>query len=253
MALGQLADFKYLGESYFDRELYLGLSARHITLTNPNAPRPENHKGTFWTGDFFLYRTAQPETGEMRFIYRNKVIGEIFYILKDTDLNNNQGANIYRNEGSSFSNFLAGASAWGWNFIATDRLVVAGGFNLTDFALGNTYVIENEFGGQEEVTLAPHGWYLGTGPSVFADLSVLPWLIVEGQADYTLTFWNPVPLTYGVEDPDHKKPHAALFSMRLMSSLGLFIGVDQSILIDRTPNAYNMYKTDLQFGWSIML
>ena len=253
LASGQLADFKYLGESYFDRELYLGLSVRHIALSTPSAPRPENHKGTFWTGNFFLYRIDNPEVGKSRFVYRNKIIGEIFYLLKDTDLNNNQGANIYRDEGSSFTNFLMGAAGWGWNFVASDRVVVAGGFNLTDFALGNTYVVENEFGQNEEITYAPHGWYLGAGPTLFADVALTRWLILEAQADYTLTFWNPVPLTYGVEDPDHKKPHAALVSARLMTPLGLFIGSDHSILFDRTPNAYNMYKTEIHFGWSIML
>ncbi|QTN39503.1 hypothetical protein HZ996_10250 [Cryomorphaceae bacterium] len=249
MAQGQLADFKYLGESYFDRELYLGLSVRSSTTKNPTAPRPENHESSFWTGDFYLYRTESPQAGKVKIMFRNKVLGEIFSFLSDEE----GGVNIYREEESVFTNFLMGSFAPSWYVFATDRLALSAGFNLTDFAVGSTYIVENENGVPEEVTPTPHGWYIGAGPTLTCDLLLTSWLLLETQVDYTFNFANPVPLTYGVENPDHEKPHCALLSARLMSSLGLFIGVDYSMLFDRSPEAYNIYKTDLQFGWAIML
>ncbi|MGB0977754.1 MAG: hypothetical protein ACPGVV_00090 [Croceimicrobium sp.] len=243
---GQLKEFKYLGENYFDDELYLGISLRNIDLDFPNAVPAEKHQLNLWTGDFLFYRTNL-ELGGSRYIMRNKILGEIFFAFGE------QFNEIYREEGSSFSNFLIGSHSFNWNTIVRDRWALALGFNFTDLALGSTFIINDSIGQERRYTPAPHGWYLGAGPSFMFDFLISDFFLFEMQGDYTLHFSNLVPLTYGEDAPDHQMPHQYYLSAHLLSRWGLYTGIETSFLRDRSPNNGNASKIEWHIGFRFMM
>lgn len=245
-SFAQIGDFQYLGENYWADELYLGVAVRHVSLTAPNAPRPENHTLTGWTGDFLLYRSTRPELGNRRYVMRNKLLGEIFWGIS------NDASDINRKESSTFSHFLLGSHTWGWNAYTSDRLVIALGANIADLITGSTFVLSDSLGNDYRETPTPHGWYLGAGPSAFIDVLLTDFLLLELQYDYTFHFTNPVGLTYGLEEPEHSMPQQSFISVSLMSSLGLYTAVEYSVLNDRTPTNNDHYKFEWHFGFKYM-
>lgn len=247
IGLAQIQDFQYLGEDYWDHELYLGAAVRHVSIEVPNAPNPSAHKASAWTADFQLYRTAPSIPGKMRYMLRNKILGEIFLGFGESF------RDIYRDEGSTFSHFFIGANSFAWNLLGHDRLQLAVGFNLTDLVTGSTFVLQDSLGNDYRETPAPHGWYIGSGPSLFVDFLINKYLLLELQYDYTFHFTNPVPLTYGVEDPNQKMPHQSFLSMNLMTSFGFYTGIDYSLLLDQNLAAMNHRKLDWIIGFKIML
>lgn len=245
-AKAQIKDFQYLGENYFDDELYLGVSLRHANLAFPNALAAEKHQMSIWTGDFLMYRTTM-EAGEARYVFRNKILGEIFYAFGE------QFTDIYRDESSTFSHFLLGAHTFSWNTIVRNRWALALGFNLTDLSVGSTFIVEDSLGQKTEFTPAPHGWYIGAGPSFMADYLINDFLLLEIQGDYTLHFVNAVPLTYGEDNPDYKMPHQYFISAHLLSGWGLYTGVEASFLNDRGQYNGDARKLEWQIGFRFML
>lgn len=241
-----ISKFQYLGEDYFDHELYLGVAVRYVYVEFPNAPRPENHRLGVWTGDFQMYRTSI-EPGGMRYMFRNKLLGEIFRAFGE------DFTDIYRDEGSTFSHFLAGAHDFAWNVTVQDRWALAVGFNFTDLQTGSTLIVPDEFGNDERITPAPHGWYIGAGPGLFADFMISDFLLLEFQADHTFHFANLVPLTYGEKEPDQIMPQHSYFSLNLLTGWGFYTGFDVSFLYD--SNGYNLdaNKFEWLFGFKIML
>lgn len=246
-SLAQIQNFKYLGEDYWDYELYIGAAIRNINFEVPNAPNPSAHKGSAWTGDFQLYRSAPSVPGKMRYMLRNKVLGEIFLSFGDNF------DEIYRDEGSTFSHFLMGSNSFAWNLLSHNRLQVALGFNLSDLVTGSTLVLQDSLGNDYRETPAPHGWYIGSGPSIFIDFLISPFLLLEVQYDYTFHFNNPVPLTYGIDSPNQKMPHQSFLSVNLMTSFGLYAGVDYSLMLDQNPAQFNHRKIDWLMGFKFML
>jgi len=246
-SFAQIKDFKYLGEDYWAKELYLNLSIRHVHLKVPNAPRSENHEISGWTGDFSLYRSAQPELGKHRYIFRNKLLGEILWGVR------NDISDINRKESSTFSHFLLGGHSWTWNSYVSDRLVIALGANITDLLTGSTFVLEDSLGNDYRETPVPHGWYIGGGPSASIDFLINQWLLLELQYDYSFHFSNPVGITYGVDNPDHPMPHQSFLSLNLMTSLGLYAAFEYSHLNDRSNGNNDHHKVEWHCGFKLML
>lgn len=243
----QLNQFQYLGEDYFAEELYLGVSIRRANLSFPNAVRAENHQMSVWTGDWLLYRT-NIELGGYRYVMRNKILGEIFFGFGE---NFND---IRRQEGSTFSHFLLGAHTFTWNTVVKDRWALAIGGNLTDLAVGSTFLLSDSLtNGFTQFTPAPHGWYIGGGPSVMADILISDFLLLELQADYTFHFANPVGLTYGEDAPDHPMPRQSFYSAHLLTGWGLYTGFEASFLNDRTSYNNDARKLEWQIGFRFML
>ena len=245
-AEAQLGNFKYLGENYFADELYLGISLRNANLEFPNAVPADKHQMNIWTGDFLLYNTNL-KPGGSRYIMRNKIIGEIFYAFGE------QFDEIYRDESSTFSNYLIGAHTFSWNTIIRNRWALALGFNITDLSVGSTFIVEDSLGRKSEFTPTPHGWYIGAGPSFMADYLISDFFLLELQADYTMHFINAVPLSYGEDNPDHKMPHQYFISAHLLSTWGLYTGVEASFLNDRSPYNGDARKLEWHIGFRFML
>ncbi|WP_421752021.1 hypothetical protein [Croceimicrobium sp.] len=242
----QLSTFQYLEEDYYADELYLGLSTRHVNLEFPNALPAENHRMSAWTGDFLLYRTNL-EPGGMRYLFRNKILGEIFYGFGE------DFTDIARAEGSTFSHFLIGAHDFNWNLWVRDRWALAMGFNLTDLALGSTFIVKDSLGYEHPFTPAPHGWYVGLGPALMADYLISDFFLLELQADYTFHLKNLVPLSYGEKAPDIAMPHQYFLSAHLLTSWGLYTGIEASFLNDRSAYNGDARKLEWHFGFRLML
>lgn len=220
---------------------------RRANLAFPNAVRPENHQMSVWTGDWLLYRT-NIEKGGFRYIMRNKVIGEIFYGFGENF------DEIYRQEGSTFSHFLLGAHGFTWNTVVTDKWALALGFNLTDLVVGSTFIVQDSIGsGSSPFTPAPHGWYLGAGPSIMMDYLISDFFLLEMQLDYSFHFTNPVPLTYGEDNPNHLMPHQSFYSVHLVTGWGLYTGFEASLLNDRSPYNNDAQKLEWQIGFRFMM
>lgn len=242
----QLSNFQYLGEDYFDKELYLGVSLRYSDLQFPNAVPAERHNISAWTGDFLLYRTNM-NPGGFRYVLRNKLLGEIFYNIQ------NAGDEVYRDEGSAFSHFLIGANTFSWNAVVKDRWALSIGFNISDLMIGSTFRQRDSLGGESFFTPVPHGWYIGAGPSLMADILLTDFFLLELQADYTFHFSNPVPLSYGENSPDHPKPRQSFWSAHLVTGWGLYTGLEASFLYDQTIYNGNAQKLEWQVGFRFMM
>lgn len=134
-----------------------------------------------------------------------------------------------------------------------NRIQVALGFNLSDLVTGSTFVLQDSLGNDYRETPAPHGWYIGSGPSIFIDFLINPFLLLEVQYDYTFHFTNPVALTYGIDSPNQNMPHQSYLSVNLMTSFGLYAGVDYSLMLDQNPAPFNHRKIDWLMGFKFML
>ncbi len=242
----QIESFQYLGEDYFDNELYLGVALRNTNIAFPNAVPIENHQLSFWTGDLLLYRTNM-NPGGFRYSLRNKVLGELFFAFGE------YFDDIYRREGSTFSHFFIGAHTFSWNTVIRDRWALALGFNLNDLIVGSTFRVADSLGRIQDFTPAPHGCYIGAGPSLRFDYLLNRFLLLELQGDYTFHFTNAVPLTYGEDDPDHPMPHQAFLALHLMSSWGIYTGFEASFLNDRSSYNGDAAKIEWHIGFRFMM
>lgn len=246
-AAAQIKSFQYLGEDYWAKELYLGVATRYLQLEAPQAPQPEAHRYGAWTGDLQLYRSAPLKYGAFRYMLRNKLLGEIFLAFGD------QFNEVTRSQGSTMSHFLLGSHSLAWNSYLHENFTLALGFNLSDLLIGSTWEVADSMGNPQRLSPSPHGWYLGAGPSLFLDYSFYKYLLVELQIDYILHYSNPVPLSYGEAVNTKSFPQQAFISLNLMTSAGLYLGLDYTMLWDTGPRENDLQKIEAVFGFKVML
>lgn len=243
---GTLTDFRYLGDRYYD-ELFIGLCVRNIRASTPNAPYPENHEINKWTGDFFMYKYSMAPGGR-RYMFRNKLLGELFVSFGE------DFTDVYRDESTGFSQFLAGSHTWAWNAIVTDRFALAAGLNFQDLYVGSSIRTDTTGNGQEVLlTPSPNGWYVGAGPSLFADVMINRYVIAELQFDYAFHVFNLYKLTYGMENDGNPMPHTMFMSLNFVTTWGVYAGVDVSLLNDRHTYNLDTRKIDWCVGYRLML
>lgn len=245
----QISDFQYLGEDYYADELYLNLEVRHVTLTNPAAPRAVQHRLSGYTGDFVMYN-SNIEIGTRRYTFRNKLLGELLFVASQDP------TDIFRKEETALSHFLVGQHDWAWNFVLTNRVSIAAGVNITDLNTSATYVPVDSTGNlreQDRYTPEPNGWYIGTGPNLFADFLISDFLLLETQFDYTFHLARIVNLRYGAEEDGYPLPQVFYTSVNLLTKWGFYVGSDYTHLINRGETPFNPRKFEVHFGFKIMI
>ncbi|MCH2199464.1 MAG: hypothetical protein MK081_11855 [Flavobacteriales bacterium] len=243
-----LQDFGYIGDSY-DGYLYIGAMVKSSSVKNPGAPREEVHDLQIYNVDVNI-RTAHFGWGEGRYSLNYKLLTDLLYIADDVV--NDDGESYYRSESSSLSNGIIGWHGFGWNFIARDRLVVAAGFNFNDYFAGTSYLYQDsvETG---LISNEPHGWYIASGPTIFADVLLTRFLILHAQSDFSMPFAKPVALSYGIDDPDYPHPHFFHFAAEVVTPVGIFVGADYSKLINRGDLHNNTSRLDINLGFKFVL
>ncbi len=251
LSLGaQISDFQYLGEDYYADELYLNLEVRHVTLSNPAAPRAAQHRLSGYTGDFVMYH-SNIDIGTMRYTFRNKLLGELAFVIGKNP------TDILRKEETGLSHFLVGQHDWAWNFALTNRLSLAAGLNITDLNTSATYVpVDSTTGNtidQDRYTPEPNGWYIGTGPNLFADFLISDFLLLETQFDYTFHVVRIINLSYGAEEEGYPLPQVFYTSVNLLTTWGFYVGSDYTYLVNRGVTPFNPRKFEVHFGFKIMI
>lgn len=244
-----LQEFNYLGDPYGDGHIYLGVVAGFSNVSNWAAPHADRH---------LVYNTFSPkidmrrvsfEPGAMRYYGQYKLLGDLLFIVND-QINGN-GSSFYRQESSGLTNGVLGWHSWGVNVWSSNRLCLAIGLNLNDYFIGTTYEVDSI---PKRVSLEPEGYYFGAGPAVFADVLLQKHLILHVHSSYTFNYWRPITLTYASNpDEDMPMPHLGGFSAELMTSLGLFAGLDYNWLINRTPYPNSTKRWDYTFGFRFVL
>lgn len=181
-------------------------------------------------------------------MYRYKLLGELFVSFGE------DFTDALRDEGTGFSHFLAGSHTWAWNAVVTDRFALAAGINFQDLTMASSIRTDTVGNGQEVLlTPSPNGWYIGAGPSLFADVMISRYVIAELQFDYAFHVYNLYKQTYGMENDGNPMPHTMFMSLNFVTTWGVYAGVDVSLLNDRHTYNLDTQKIDWCVGYRIML
>ena len=159
-----LMNFQWFNKDYSD-DLYLGFTLSHLSLTNEDAPNPDNHNISGFVFEIQL-KKVNYEKGEPSRYFRNKLLGDVvsYYSRFGRD-------GIYQKESSSLSTGLLGWWSWVWNINKPGRFSVAAGFNLNDFSVTSSYVKNDSLPYNRitnQVRYEPQGYYYSAGPSLRA-------------------------------------------------------------------------------------
>lgn len=242
-----LTEFAYLGDEY-GGNTYVGLMVKKSRIANPEAPNAEAHSKEAFGGEVNI-RSANFDLGGFKYSFSYKLLPDLIFIL-DNKISGD-GAAFDRREESGLTGGVLGWHGFGWNVIAGDRVAVAPGFNLNDYFIAASYLESDS--SKQLVSLEPQGWYLAAGPSLFVDVLLTRFLMVQTQFDYSFAYTRPVSLTYGVSDDDYPLPHVWHASAELVSSIGLFAGAEFQQLVNRGAIPGNTRRLDLTFGFKFVL
>lgn len=242
-----LQSFTYLGDQ-MGGELYLGFSAEYCMLANPEAPHPDLHNIRGFSGKVDMKRIGF-EKGDQQYSMEYKLLGDVALILHNQI--NGDGSQYYRQIGSSISNGLLGWHSWGWNVVATDRFTLATGFNLNDYFYGKTYVSDTTSNGV--VSPEPQGYYFAAGPTLFSNVYLNDFLMINAKASYSFSYWRAVSLSYAVVDNNYPKPHFGSMNIELITKWGLFAGFDYNWVINRGNLPDKTSRKDFLLGFRFVL
>lgn len=234
----EITDFEWFGRDY-EGEWYLGLGFTGMNFSNNKAPFPDEHKSNAnsirWGMQYINYSVGEP-----RVYYQYKLLEYILPIAID-EISTGNSTNTQQ---QSFitSGFLGWWSVL-WNLNEPEKYQFAVGFNLNDHILSTNYLT-----GKQE----PQGYYLTAGPSASFTYSINSLLMVE----YLSTL--SIPLLKSEEKDisnkvDYKNPYFLNNKIELITSKGLFGGLELSNIINRGNLPNNTKMTQWYIGFRFPL
>lgn len=248
-SLGQtLQDFEYLGDEYQDH-IYLGIGAKYNWIHNKTIYNHQNHNLKSFGGEIQMKR-HDFRLGKRVYSFEYKLLGDLAFILHDQI--NSTGKSYYRQESTGLTNGLLGWHSVGWNFIARDYFTVAAGLNINDYFYASSYTHPDSTEGKLYST-EPQGYYFAAGPSIFSDVLLTRFLVLHMRADYAISYWKPVSLSYGISDPNYPMPHFVHFSSELVTPIGIFLEWDHAFIINRGNHPNNGVRNDISLGFKFVL
>ncbi len=245
-----LTDFNYLGDNYSADETYLSAAISRSKLTNLAAPYSENHTINGFTGTIDLKKVTFKK-GQKRFFYEHKLIGDLFMLSREILFKNHNA--IYRQESSNLSCGILGWAAWTWNINTPKKNSLAIGFNLHDYFLTSTYVVDSSSSGGKRKSLEPQGYWFTAGPKLVYNRSISKHFILEAATSYSISYWRVVSLSYATVDDNYPKPHFGQARLEVLSSIGFFAGFDYNWVINRGDLPNSTKRFDALFGFRFML
>lgn len=239
-----LKDFKYLKDPY-QNESYLGFAGTYTFIRNNAAPFPQAHNLSDFSADI-NYRTVNFGKGERQYLGHYKLLPDLIFLLGKMI---NQKNNGLRGEGSSITSGIAGWHRWVWNVKTTSKQCFSAGFALNDYFLGNSY--RDSTNGLK--TYDPQGWWLSTGPTVMYHLALGKNFILHATTNYNFGFYKPINVSYATVDSKYPKPHFFHSHFELVSTIGLFAGIDYSAVINRGDISGKVRRLDCLLGFKFVM
>lgn len=241
-------DFTYFNKEYAD-DTYLGIAPAFVLVSNRDAPNPEQHSLSGFSGTLEL-RKVNFDVGASRFLYRNKLVFDVLLIANN--MINDDGSAYYRSESSGLTTGIIGWYSKTWNLYVNDRFCFALGGNLNDYFLTSSYRLDET---DNLTTIEPNGYYFAAGPSMLFDYLINDNFILHTHASYSMSYWRAVNNTYGdvVEDDSYPKPHFAGVNIQLQSKWGVYAECDCNFLINRGNNPNKTKRLEFVLGFKLPL
>lgn len=236
--------FKYLNDPY-ENESYLAFAGTFTRISNPVAPNPKAHQLQDFSADI-NYRTVNFKKGKRQYLGHYKLLPDLIFLFGKMVNRKNNGL---RGEGSSLTSGITGWHRWVWNFKTTPNKCFSAGFALNDYFIGNSFRDSNN----ALHTYDPQGWWLSAGPVFMYHQTVSKHFIFHGTVNYNLGYLKAVDITYAEVNAAYPKPHFFHTHLELVSSLGLFAGLDYSTVINRGNIPSKVKRMDFLLGFKFVM
>ncbi len=238
-----ISDFEYLNESYGD-ELYLGLGLSRGFLSNPVAPNPEVHSVSRFS---LLLDMERPKTelGQMSFTYSNKLLGDLFNLLKDIQEDRKA---IYRKVESHISSGILGWFGFRWNVTKPNKFQLMTGFQLNDYFLTTTYEDSTD-----RISHEPQGYFLAAGPNVSMRWAVGNFALLRTNFQYSFSYLRGSSVSYAERDDSYPKSHWINADVEFLTKWGIYAGGQWLSFVNRGNLPNRTKRLDIFLGFRIML
>jgi len=243
-----IEDFRYLKDP-IDEESFVSLGLSRASLSNPEAPRPENHS----IGGIVLHlkiHKIRTQAGRASITYQNPLLGDLILLLQNVIDNPN---NANRSESSLLGSGLTGWYKAGWNLTGDKGPIQPFlGFAHHDYFFGSTYDLDS-ISGNGWATFEPQGYYFAAGPMGGLRAAVGNIGLMEVRGTYAFSYWRAVGLTYGIRDDSYPKPHWLQLQADFLTKWGLYAGLAHHRVINRgdIPNATRRWDAILGFRFML--
>lgn len=241
----EIANFTYLKDQAGD-ELYLGVSADYVYLTNPKMPDTTSWNTSGFVLDVNL-RKYSFRRGGVNYQWDYKLLFDLIFLTKQMVDVKSRGQ---RTLGSTVSGGITGWHQWTWNIMGGKKWNTGFGIALNDYFVGTSYYDKKQ---NKLVTPEPQGWYLATGPAFSGSYLISNSFLLHGKFSYVMSYSRPISITYADVQSGYPKPHFAGLNLTLLTKWGLFAEAQFCKLINRgnIPNAAN--RSDVKLGFNFVL
>lgn len=244
-------DFQWFGNDYED-QLFLSLGVNKVSITNNDAPNPENHRQSGTTFKLDLKKTNF-EKGGMSLYFENKLLGDLVLYtaryLKGED-------SFYQQEESGLSSGLLGWWYFLWNITEPNNYQIALGMNACDFFLTAAYPENTDLpysNPSNTIVQEPNGNYYAIGPSLAFRYALTKYFLLEYKGNASIPFGKIDSENLVEPEGGYKNPFFLNHSLEVISSKGLFIGYERSSILNRGNLPNNTKRGDLYLGFRIPL
>ena len=243
--------FSWFNEYYAD-ELYLGLGYSNLSMSNPEAPQPEEHELSGWTIKLEM-KVVRYEKGEVSRYWEHKLVGDMvgWYSRFRRD-----DASVYVTQASNVSTGLLGWWSWVWNLTEPKRFSVAAGFNANDYFLTSSYVEHDSIPYDRidnNTRYEPNGYYFGAGPTVRANFMLTSNFQLEYFGSLSIPFGRVTAEDFENQDDDYPNPYFMNHYLELISSYGVYAGYEFTDIINRGDIPNNTKRREWYIGFRIMI
>lgn len=239
-------EFPYWNENYSGGHFF-GLGLNYTRISNPTAPKPENHRLNGIFLDLQLHLIKTKIFGNRTSIY-NKGIGDLIYLL-GTVINGTGSA--FAREGTTFSN-LGGWIESTYNLNNPNGIFQFSlGYNLGDYVYTGLY--QTNPNSIQLYYQEPQGYYLGLGPTAQGRVVLGKHVMIESSFSYAFAMVKVFNLNEGASNTDfnYPLPNFGHFRARAISRWGLFLEVEHNWIVNRGSSSSNAKRTGLNLGLRI--
>ena len=222
-------------EDFYDKQ-YLGVYYRNTHIDHTPVYPDTNYNYRYGSVLVDVRHSESKKRGGYYYwdpVLYNDMLGMVF-------------AGMQKPKGKLIDNTVLTGGIFSWhniggNFIGTDKFVLAGGVNFSDFIFDSAA----DSAGIKQVRSLSAGYHFTIGPFANADVLVTNWLGLRCGANYNFSFGNYVERKWqkGV-----KKPHFLVITPEIFSKIGLFAKMSFASVIARADDL-SIRRADLLLGW----
>lgn len=241
--------FEYLDGQY--PGTFLGVSWTHSRVSNDAVPRAEVHRIQRNWVELDMEK-SQFELGAFNWDWKFKLYTDlIFTVVKGVQ---GEPDALNRIETTELSTGILGWHTLAWNVVATDRLNVAPGLALNDYFFSAHTRTEDASGNLTELrTQQPEGYYWAVGPAAMFRYKINSFLMLQGRANYTFSYWKAESLDYAEKDPEYPYPKWIHWGIELQTRWGVFAEWEQCRIVNKGDHPNTAQRTEINLGMKLPL